>query len=61
MDKKKAIICTILYVVVLIGIMAGSLMIKNEYGISLYNIITGVIANIWIGCSVEKFYKWLRN
>ena len=60
MSKKKAIICTILYTIVLVVLLTASFFIKNnEYGISLYQIITGVIANAWLGCSVEKFYKWL--
>lgn len=62
MSKKKAIVCTVLYVVMLVGVLTASFFIKNdEYGISLYQIIVGVIANSWLGCSVEKFYKWLTK
>lgn len=60
MSKKKAILCTVLYIIVLVVSLTASFFIKNnEYGISLYQLITGVIANAWLGCSVEKFYKWL--
>ena len=62
MGKKKAVICTILYVVVLVVILTASFFIKNEeHGISLYQIIMYTIANMWIGSSVEKFYKWLTK
>ena len=62
MNKKKAVICATLYAVVLVVVLTASFFIKNnEYGISLYQLITGVIANSWLGCSVEKFYKWLMS
>ena len=60
MSKKKAAICTILYVVVLVGILTASFFIKNdEYGISLYQLIMNAVANMWIGSSIWKFYDWL--
>lgn len=60
MSKKKAIICTVLYAIVLVVLLTVSFFIKNnEYGISLYQLITGMIANSWLGCSVGKFYEWL--
>lgn len=60
MSKNKAIVCTVLYAIVLVVSLIASFFIKNNaYGISLYQIITGMIANAWLGCSVEKFYKWL--
>lgn len=62
MNKKKAIICTILYAVVLVGVLTASLFIKNEeYGISLYQIVAYAIANAWFGCTIEKFYNWLTK
>ncbi len=62
MSKKKAIVCTVLYVVMLVGVLTASFFIKNdEYGISLYQLIMSVVANICIGSSVEKFYKWLTE
>ena len=62
MDKKKAVICTILYVIVISVIMTVSWFVRNEeLGISLYQLIVGVIANMCLGNSVAKFYEWLRK
>ena len=62
MDKKKAVICTILYVIVISVIMTVSWFVRNEeLGISLYQLIVGVIANMCLGNSVVKFYEWLRK
>ena len=39
-DKKKAIICTVLYATVIVGALTGSVFIRNEeLGIGLYTII----------------------
>lgn len=60
MSKKKAILCTVLYAIVLVVSLTVAFFIKSDItGISLYQLIMNVIANAWIGCSVGKFYKWL--
>ena len=60
MEKKKAIVCAVLYAIVIIGALTCSFFVKNdEFGLSLYQLITGCIANAWLGCSVKKFYDWL--
>lgn len=62
MDKKKAVICTILYVIVISVIMTVSWFVRNEeLGISLYQLIVGIIANMYLGNSVVKFYEWLTK
>lgn len=60
MRKKKAILCTVLYAIVLVVVLTFAFFIKSDItGISLYQLIMNIIANAWIGCSVDKFYKWL--
>ena len=60
MENKKAIVCTVLYTVVIIGAMIGSIFIRNEeLGISLYEIAIHAIAIICIINSVKRFYNWL--
>lgn len=62
MEKKKAIICTVLYAFVLVTVLTISFFVKNyDYGISLYNIIMSIVAYSWLGNSVVKFYNWLKN
>ena len=61
-SKKKAIVCTVLYVAVIVGLLTCSFFIKNEkLSISLYQLIMYAIANICIGNSVMKFYDWLMH
>jgi hypothetical protein len=61
MDKKKAITCTILFAVVLFGLMLGSTMIKNHWGDSLYSLISSCFCWVWIGERIVKFYDWMRR
>lgn len=62
MNQWKSIICTILYVIMITVVLTVSWFVKNEkLGISLYQLILNVIANMWIGTSVVKFYEWLRK
>lgn len=62
MDKKKAVICTALYVVVLTVVLTVSSFVKNEeIGIDLYNLIIYAIAYMSIGDSVTRFYNWLKE
>lgn len=62
MDKKKAVVCTILYVIVIVAVLTISFFVRNEeYGISLYQLIMCIVANTCIGSSVEKFYNWLTK
>lgn len=60
MSKKKAIVCTILYIVVVLLLLTLSNYIRNDnLGISLYQLIMYAIAGVSISISVEKFYNWL--
>ena len=62
MGKKKAVICTILYVLILTIILTASFFVKSELnGITLYQLIVSVIGNMWLGNSVVKFYEWLMR
>ena len=59
MSKWIARLCTALFVIVLTVILTASFFVKNEYGISLYQIIISAIGYMWIGEHIEKFYQWL--
>ena len=62
MNKRKAIICTVLYTIVLTAVLIASWFIKSHMnGISLYQMIVSAIGNMWIGSTVGKFYNWLRK
>lgn len=62
MEKKKAIVCTALLVIVIVAVLTASHFIKGEEtGISLYGIIMSAMGYWYIGERIEKFYKWLMN
>lgn len=62
MDKKKAIICTLLYVIVITIVLTVSWFVKSEViGINLHQLILCMIGSMWLGSSVMKFYEWLRK
>ena len=62
MNKNKAIICTILFTIVLITIVICSALIRTEDGaFSLFTALTYIITGLWLANCVEKFYKWLSE
>ena len=62
MNKKKAVVCTILFVIIIMGIYIVALSIKpfnNE--LSLFHIFSPCIFGLWLSGIIKKFYKWLSN
>jgi hypothetical protein len=62
MDKRKAIVCTSLFVVVLMSAFIGSFFVKNADGtLVLFDLFAWIITARWIADSIAKFYKWLMK
>lgn len=61
MNKKKVIVCTSMFIVIVVGAFIGSIFIKSVFGFSLYDIIAPVICAFWISERSKKFYNWLQN
>ncbi len=62
MEKKKAVICTILFAIVIVVIAICSLMIRSEDGsLSLFTLLSYTITGGWLSDCVHKFYKWLMD
>lgn len=61
MSKWKAIICTSLLIIAMSVVLTASYFVKSHYGFSLYQLIIGAIAYLWVGDHIEKFYNWLRK
>ena len=60
MSKNKAIVCTILMIIVVFVVLTVSHFISNEeLGINLYGIITSCITYLWVYEFLKKFYEWL--
>lgn len=61
MNKKKAIICTILFAIIVIGIAIVFIFAK-PYGSerSLFHIFCPFIVGDWLGKKITEFYGWLR-
>ena len=61
MDKKKAIICTVLFGTIVFGTFISTFLIKSKYGFSIFDVISPCICGVWSGEKVRKFYIWLLN
>lgn len=61
MDKKKAVVCTVLFSIVVFGIFIATFLIKSEYGHSLFDVIASCICGAWTGGKIRTFYNWLRG
>lgn len=61
MDKKKAVICTVLLSIVVLGVFVATLLIKSDYGFNLYDIISPWICGAWMGEKIRTFYRWLTT
>lgn len=62
MEKKKAIVCTILFAIVIVVIAICSLFIRSaDRSVSLFTVLSYIITGGWLSNCVDKFYKWLMN
>ena len=59
MNKWKARIITVLLIIILSIVLTASYFVKSYYGFTLYQLIIGAIAYLWIGDHIEKFYQYL--
>lgn len=59
MNKWKARIITVLLIIALSIVLTASYFVKSYYGFTLYQLIIGAIAYLWIGDHIEKFYQCL--
>ena len=59
MNKKKAVVCSILLSVVLFAIFVATLLIKSHYGFTLFDVIAPCIVGAYMGEKIKKFYNWL--
>ena len=61
MGKKKAVVCTVLFSIVVFGACIATFFIKNEYGLRLFDMISPYICGAWLGGKTRTFYNWLRG
>lgn len=62
MNKKKAIICTILFAIIVISVTIALMVVKPYDGeISLFHAFSPTIVGFWIVDRIEDFYKWLTK
>lgn len=61
MNKKKAVICTILFTIVLAGAIVGAMFAKSNFGFSLYDIVSDAVFFLWIANKINVFYNWLQE
>lgn len=61
MNKKKAVVCTILFSIVFFAVIVSTIFIKTFDGGRLFYIIGSFTTSMWMGDCVKKFYSWLMN
>ena len=61
MNKKKIIVCTSMFAVIVVSAFIGSVFLKTVFGFSLYDIIAPTICAFWLSEQIKKFYKWLQT
>jgi hypothetical protein len=60
MNKKKALVCTIIFAIVIIGIFTACVFVKpHDSELSFFYIFSPVIVWHWVGERIGMFYKWL--
>lgn len=60
MTRKKAVICTIMFSIIIIGVAIALLLIKPHGSeMSLLHAFSPIIVGRWLGEQVGKFYDWL--
>lgn len=62
MSKRKALLCTGLFVIAIVVILVLSSFLRNEkLGVDLFHIIIYSAVMFWFNDLAIKFYKWLRS
>ena len=62
MTKKKAVICTIMFAIMVVGIGIALMFVKPyKSEMSLFHAFCPMIVGHWLGGRVGKFYDWLRK
>lgn len=61
MSRIKAIVCSVLLMIVMFTLLFATIFIKGANDTSLYIFIVSAMAGMWIGEKVDDFYKWLRS
>lgn len=60
MNKKKAVVCTILFAIISVGGVIAAMLIKPfDSEFSLFHAFSPCFAGFWLVEIIEKFYKWL--
>lgn len=56
MNKKKAVICTIMFSIVIYGVYIALIFALPH---KLFRIVPSIMAGFWMAERVEKFFEWL--
>lgn len=62
MTKKKAVICTIMFTIMVLALAVALMFVKPyESKMSLFHAFCPIIVGRWLGERIGKFYDWVRK
>ena len=61
MNKKKAIVCTVLFTIIMFGVYTATFLIKSTFGFTLFDIVAPVICASWMVDKMKEFYAWIMK
>lgn len=59
MSKKKAIVCTMLFGIIIFVALAVLLIVQEETGRDVYQTATSCVTGWWLYNRMDDFYEWL--
>lgn len=62
MSRKKAVICTILFAILIVGVATALIFVKpHNSEISFFHAFSPFIVGYWLSERIGKFYDWLTK
>lgn len=61
MCNKKAVICTIMFFIIIVGVIIGSCFIRLNEQTTLFDFLAALLAGLKCTEFLFKFYDWLKT
>lgn len=61
MSNKKAVVCSIMFFIITVGVFIGSCFIRVNEQSTLFDFLTAILAGLKCTDFLLKFYDWLKT